>query len=58
MAGVVTRHLDSTPSFEVTFWRSTFNALALAVTLSLIRGPGFWRRRLHVPRVIWISGIF
>ncbi|MBU1566757.1 MAG: DMT family transporter [Proteobacteria bacterium] len=56
-AGVVTRHLDSAPSFEVTFWRSTFNALALAVALTLIRGPGLWRRLLHSPRVIWISGI-
>ena len=57
MAGVVTRHLDSAPSFEVTFWRSTFNALALAVALTLIRGPGLWRRLLHAPKVIWISGI-
>lgn len=56
-AGVVTRHLDSAPSFEVTFWRSAFNALALAVALTLIRGPGLWRRLLHSPRVIWISGI-
>lgn len=37
-AGVVTRHLDSAPSFEVTFWRSAFNALALAVALTVIRG--------------------
>lgn len=57
MAGVVTRHLDSAPSFEVTFWRSGFNALALAVALTLIRGPGMWRRLLHSPRVIWISVI-
>jgi len=57
MAGVVTRHLDSTPGFEVTFWRSAFNTLALAVALTLIRGPRFWRRLLHSPRVIWISGI-
>lgn len=57
MAGVVTRHLDSAPSFEVTFWRSGFNALALAVALTLIRGSGLWRRLLHSPKVIWISGI-
>ncbi len=57
MAGVVTRHLDSTPGFEVTFWRSAFNTLALAVALTLIRGPSFWRRLLHSPKVIWISGI-
>lgn len=57
MAGVVTRHLDSAPSFEVTFWRSGFNALALAVALTLLRGPGLWRSLLRSPGVIWISGV-
>ena len=28
IAGVVTRHLESAASFEVTFWRSAANALA------------------------------
>jgi drug/metabolite transporter (DMT)-like permease len=57
MAGVVTRHLDSAPSFEVTFWRSGFNALALAIALTLIRGPGLWRSLLHAPRALWGSGL-
>jgi drug/metabolite transporter (DMT)-like permease len=57
VAGVVTRHLDSAPSFEVTFWRSTFNAMALAIALTTLRGWGFWRRVLYFPKVIWISGI-
>lgn len=57
MAGVVTRHLDSAASFEVTFWRSAFNALALSVMLTLLRGPGLWRRLLYSPGVIWVSGI-
>ncbi len=57
IAGVVTRHLDSAPGFEVTFWRSGFCALTLAITLTLIRGPVFWPRLVHSPRVIWISGI-
>ncbi|MFH0782013.1 MAG: DMT family transporter, partial [Pseudomonadota bacterium] len=57
MAGVVTRHLDSAPSFEVTFWRSGFNALALVVALTLLRGPGLWRSLLYSPAVIWASGI-
>lgn len=56
MAGVVTRHLDSAASFEVTFWRSAFNAVALSVALTMIRGPGLWRRILNSPRVIWVSG--
>jgi drug/metabolite transporter (DMT)-like permease len=57
MAGVVTRHLDSAPSFEVTFWRSGFTALALAIALTLIRGPGFWHRLLHSPKFVWVSGL-
>jgi drug/metabolite transporter (DMT)-like permease len=39
IAGVVTRQLDSARSFEVTFWRSAFNAVALAVLLAAWRGP-------------------
>ena len=36
-AGVVTRQLDAARSFEVTFWRSFFNAAALLVVLVFIR---------------------
>lgn len=57
IAGVVTRHLDSAPSFEVTFWRSAFTALTIAVFLTWKRGPGLWRNLLRSPREIWISGI-
>jgi drug/metabolite transporter (DMT)-like permease len=39
IAGVVTRHLDSAQSFEVTFWRSAFNAMALMVFMPLLTGP-------------------
>jgi drug/metabolite transporter (DMT)-like permease len=39
IAGVVTRHLDSAKSFEVTFWRSAFNAMALMVFMPLLTGP-------------------
>ncbi len=39
IAGVVTRQLDSAHSFEVTFWRSLFNALALVVLIGAMRGP-------------------
>ena len=31
IAGVVTRQLDEARSFEVTFWRSLFNAAALPI---------------------------
>jgi ABC-type iron transport system FetAB permease component len=38
-AGVVTRHLESARSFEVTFWRSFFTVLALFVLVPMLRGP-------------------
>lgn len=57
IAGVVTRHLDAARSFEVTFWRSLFNALGLAVALTAMRGPALWRGLLTAPRVVWISGL-
>jgi drug/metabolite transporter (DMT)-like permease len=57
MAGVVTRHLDAARSFEVTFWRSAFNALALIVVLTWWRGFGLWRGLLNAGQAVWISGI-
>ena len=56
-AGVVTRHLDSARSFEVTFWRSGFNALALAVALTAMRGPALWRGIARAPWPVWASGV-
>jgi drug/metabolite transporter (DMT)-like permease len=58
IAGVVTRQLDSARSFELTFWRSGFNALALALLLSWQRGPAALVRSLRTGgRALWISGI-
>lgn len=57
IAGVVTRHLDAARSFEVTFWRSAFNALALLVALRWLRGPGLWRGLLTAGPAVWISGV-
>ena len=57
IAGVVTRHLDAARSFEVTFWRSLFNALTLAVVLTALRGPALWPGLLHADRVLWASGL-
>ena len=37
-AGVVTRHLDAARGFEITFWRSAFNAVALVLILGAMRG--------------------
>ena len=57
MAGVVTRHLDAASSFEVTFWRSAFNALALGVALTVLRGPALWFGLMQSPAVVWLSGV-
>ena len=58
IAGVVTRQLDSARSFEVTFWRSAFNALALLPLLLWLRGARplvatLWRGG----RALWLSGL-
>jgi drug/metabolite transporter (DMT)-like permease len=39
-AGVVTRWLERAESFELTFWRSAFAALAMAAILVVIHGRG------------------
>ena len=56
-AGVVTRQLDAARSFEVTFWRSAFNAVALALALGYLRGAAFWRGLLRSPWPVWVSGL-
>jgi drug/metabolite transporter (DMT)-like permease len=57
IAGVVTRHLDAAASFEVTFWRSAFNALGLGIALHWMRGPALWRGLVHSPWPVWVSGL-
>jgi drug/metabolite transporter (DMT)-like permease len=57
IAGVVARHLESAASFEVTFWRSAFNAIALAVALHVMRGPAVWRGLARAPWPVWVSGL-
>ena len=58
IAGVVSRHLDAARSFEVTFWRSAFNALALVVLLSWLRGPAVVVQSLkNGGRALWVSGL-
>ena len=56
-AGVITRQLEAARSFEVTFWRSTFNAIALAVAFSVMRGPVFWRDLVRSPWPVWVSAL-
>lgn len=58
IAGVVTRQLEAARSFEVTFWRSAFNALALVVLLSWMRGPReLWQSLKGGGRALWLSGV-
>lgn len=57
IAGVVTRHLDAARSFEVTFWRSLFNAVTLILLLVPLRGAALWRDICAGNRVIWFSGL-
>jgi len=57
IAGVVTRHLDSARAFEITFWRSAFNALALIAMLVWLRGPAALTQTLRTGgRKLWLSG--
>jgi drug/metabolite transporter (DMT)-like permease len=56
IAGIVTRHLDSARGFELTFWRSLFNALALLLLLGWLQGPArLWRTLRGGGRVLWLS---
>jgi drug/metabolite transporter (DMT)-like permease len=58
IAGVVTRQLEAARSFEVTFWRSAFNALALVPLLIWLRGAGsLWRTLRGGGRALWLSGM-
>ncbi|MFN7724501.1 MAG: DMT family transporter [Rubrivivax sp.] len=57
IAGVVTRHLEAARSFEVTFWRSAFAALCMALLLWWLRGAApLWRVLRQGGTTLWISG--
>ncbi|MDD5324991.1 MAG: DMT family transporter [Polaromonas sp.] len=57
IAGLVTRHLESARSFEVTFWRSFFTLLSLMILLPLFQGRAVFSRIRHAGRFLWLSGI-
>ncbi len=58
IAGVVTRQLDSAAPFEVSFWRSAFNALALLLLLAWLRGPRELARALRQGGpALWLSAL-
>ena len=55
IAGVVSRQLDAARSFEVTFWRSLFNAAALLAALRFMRGTALWSDIRRGGRALWFS---
>ena len=57
IAGVVTRHLESARSFEITFWRSFFTVLSLLLILPLMQGRGVFRRVPWRSPYFWSSGL-
>lgn len=58
IAGVVTRHLEQARGFEITFWRSAFNALTLLVLLGWMRGPRALAASIRDGgRLLWLSGV-
>jgi drug/metabolite transporter (DMT)-like permease len=58
IAGIVTRHLDSASGFELTFWRSLFNSLALLLLLGWMQGPArLWHTLRNGGRSLWVSGL-
>lgn len=54
-AGVVTRQLEAARGFEITFWRSGFNALALVFILGVMRGRALLPALRGV--AVWASGV-
>lgn len=57
IAGVVTRHLEHARSFEVTFWRSFFTVLSLAVILPFFKGRQVFGQIRQGGATLWISGV-
>ena len=56
-AGVITRHLESARSFEVTFWRSFFTVLSLLVILPYFQGRQSFRQIRDGSTAFWVSGV-
>lgn len=54
-AGVVSRQLEAARGFEITFWRSAFNALALVMILGVMRGRALFAALKGW--AVWASGL-
>ncbi|RZJ10358.1 MAG: permease [Rubrivivax sp.] len=54
-AGAVTRYLEAARGFEITFWRSAFNAAALILILGVMRGSALLVSLKGI--AVWASGV-
>lgn len=58
MAGIVTRQVEAAQGLELTFWRSSFNAVALVLILSWRQSPSAVLRGLREGGpLLWASGV-
>jgi drug/metabolite transporter (DMT)-like permease len=57
IAGIVSRQITQAQGFEVTFWRSFFTALSLALGLTLATRGTVWRISQFQSRMLWLSGL-
>ncbi len=57
VAGVASRQIEFARGLEITFWRSFFTLLSLAVMLPGLRGPSAFADLRFAPRALWISGL-
>jgi drug/metabolite transporter (DMT)-like permease len=57
IAGAVTKQLESAKSFEVTFWRSFFTVLSLALILPMWRGKHVFKTFHWKSPSFWVSGV-
>ncbi len=55
-AGVVSRKLDGTGSFEMTFWRAVFTAVSLLIWLPMAQGWQVFSEMHKAGGAFWISG--
>jgi drug/metabolite transporter (DMT)-like permease len=53
----VSRQITQAQGFEVTFWRSFFTALSLALGLTLATRGTVWRISQFQSRTLWLSGL-
>jgi len=57
MAAVVTRQLETARGFEMTFWRSAFTLIVLAMVLGAQRGGALVGQLRDGGRTLWLSGL-